>query len=134
MSLAAAFLMVACGAPAMKAGDSALVDWAGDQYSWHKVKLVAECGEAETAGWTVDFEDDFYDKDEGEDPDCFVAANVLKDQVPSKVEVGDEVLGEWVESFYNAKVSAVEDGKYHIIYDDGIEDDLELDQLRVKPE
>ncbi|MDA1060600.1 MAG: hypothetical protein O3B47_02295 [bacterium] len=133
MTLLSAFLLVACGGASMKAGDGVLVDWAGDQYSWHKAALVAECGEAEAAGWTVDFTDDFYDNDEGEDPDCVVLANILKEEVPSKAAVGDEVLGEWVESFYNAKVSAVEDGKYHVIYDDGLEDDLDLDQLRVKP-
>lgn len=136
LSLVAAFLLAACGgAASFKADDAVLLDWAGDSYSWHKAKLTAECGEAEEAGWNVDFADDFYDGEKGDEPICFAAAQILRDTPLSEgdVKAGDTVLAEWVESFYRAEVKTVADGKYSVIFEDGIEDELEVDKLRAAP-
>lgn len=137
LSLVAAFLLAACGGGAapLKADDAALVDWAGDAYSWHKAKLVAECVEGEAAGWNVDFVDDFYDGETGDEPACYVVAQILPDAPLSEgdAKAGDTVLAEWVESYYRAEVKSVADGKYSVIFEDGIEDELEVDKLRAAP-
>lgn len=134
--LAGVLLLTACGGAApLKAGDSALVDWAGDAYSWHKAKLVAECGEGAEAGWSIDFVDDFYDGEKGEEPVCYVADRILRDEAISAgdVKAGDTVLAEWVDSFYKAEIKTVTDGKYSVIFEDGIEDEVEIDKLRAAP-
>ncbi len=128
-------LFVACsGTPKFKAGDTVLADWYQD--NWHVAKLVAECDVG--PGWTVDFNDAFYDSDEGQEPVCYIMEKIAVN-VPlsaDAVKVGDVVLGEWVEdAYYSATVEKIEADKYSIKFvSDGWESQLTLDKLRLVPE
>lgn len=128
-------LFTACsGAPKFKAGDIVLADWYQD--NWHLGKLVAECNEG--AGWTVDFNDSFYDSGEGQEPTCYTSDKIVANTPPSadKVKVGDTLLGEWVEdAYYSAKIEKIEGDKYSIKFvSDGWESQVTLDKLRLSPE
>lgn len=130
-------LFTACSsAPKLKAGDSVLADWYQD--NWHVAKLVAECkGDADAAGWTVDFNDNFYDSSEGSAPVCYVGNKLISNVAPAadKVKVGDTVLAEWVEdAFYSAKIDKFENDEYSVKFvSDGWESKLKLDKLRLLP-
>ena len=130
----AVFVFTACGAsaPKLKASDPVLVDWAQDAYAWHNANLVAEC----EGGWTVDFKDDFYDTDEGEDAKCYTLKDIVADQLPKDgdVKVDDKVYAEWSGSYYGATVKEIKDGKYSLKYDDDYEDSVELSKIRLKPD
>lgn len=131
-------LLTACkSAPKLKVGDVVLADWYQD--NWHVAKLVAECkGEGDAAGWTVDFNDNFYDASEGSDPVCYLTDKVILNAAPSadKVKVGDTVLAEWVEdAYYTAKIDKFENDEYSVKFvSDGWESRLKLDKLRLLPE
>ncbi|MEK7085567.1 MAG: hypothetical protein AAB953_00955 [Patescibacteria group bacterium] len=128
-------LFVACsGAPKFKAGDIVLADWYQD--NWHLGKLGAECNEG--SGWTVDFNDSFYDSAEGQESTCYTMDKIVANTPPAadKIKVGDVVLGEWVEdAYYSAKVDKIEGDKYSIKFvSDGWESQVTLDKLRLVPE
>lgn len=130
-----AFLFVACsGGSSFKAGDGVIVEWF--ENSWHEATVVVECGEAETAGYTVDFVDNFYDAPAGESATCYKTVSVIKNEAPKEGEVAanDKVLGEWVEdAFYTATLEKVSGATYTLKYDDGYSQDVTVDKIRLLP-
>lgn len=150
-ALLSVVLFTACGtAPKLKAGDAVLTDWY--QGNWHAARLIAECkdtngnnadGNVESntqgeTGWTVDFNDNFYDSGEGSDPVCFTADKIVLDAAPSAsmVKVGNTLLAEWIEdSYYVAKVEKINGEEYSVKFlTDNWESQVRLDQLRLLPE
>ncbi len=132
--LVSMFLVACSSKTSLKPEDPVLAEWF--ENSWHKAKVVAACGEAENAGYTVDFEDNFYDAAEGESATCYKTAAVIKNEPPKEGEVvaGDKVLGEWVtDTYYSATVEKVENGTYTLKYDDGYSQELKVDKLRAIP-
>lgn len=134
--LFASLFLVACSSgPSFSVGDSVLVDWYSD--SWHSATLVAECVDG-GSGWTVDFKDDFYDVNEGSEPDCYPLYSITADAALSDgdVEVGDKLLAEWFDdSYLTVEVTGVTEGKYTVKFvSDGYEDEVALEQLRALPE
>lgn len=131
-------LFTACNsAPKLKVGDIVLADWYQD--NWHVAKLVAECKDKDAvAGWTVDFNDNFYDSNEGSEPICYLDDKIILNVAPAanKVKVGDTVLAEWVEdAYYTAKIDKFENDEYSVKFvSDGWESKLKLDKLRLLPE
>lgn len=132
--LGAVFVLSACSssAPALKAGDAVIVDWAQDSYAWHNAKTVSEC----EGGWIVDFEDEFYDTQEGEEAKCYPLKDVIVDKPVKEadVKVGDKVFSEWSGAYYGATVVAIKDAKYSLKYDDEFEEDVELGKIRLRPQ
>ena len=136
--LAVLLLFVACSrdGQGFKIGDVVLADWYQD--NWHVGKVLAECKvDGENAGWTVDFEDNFYDSSEGKEAVCYTLERIVLNVAPvvGKFKVGDKLLAEWVEdAFYTAELLKVEGDKYVVKFlADGWESDVAIDKLRVKP-
>lgn len=132
------FLFVACGGVSqLQAGDTVLADWYQD--NWHAARLVAICKDADgREGWTVDYDDNFYDSSEGTEPVCYGIDKIVLNAAPAAgtVKVGDTVLAEWVEdAYYSAKVEKIEGEEYAVKFvTDGWESKIKADKLRLLPD
>ena len=121
-------IFVACGKSQFSQKDPVLVDWY--QNNWHMAELVKVCDK----GWIVDFNDDFYNTKDADQP-CYEISKIVKNIIPaaSDVKVGDTLLAEWVpDAYYQAKVNKIDGKKYFVTFvNDGWESELTLEKLRI---
>ena len=114
--------LAACAGSAFNVDDRVWAEWSTN--NWYLGTVTETCTDGDKEAWTVEFDD----SGDG----CYALGQILADEPPTgTLKVGDPVIGFWATDshYYTAEIAEVSDEGYKIKYYDGVEFDVEKDQV-----
>lgn len=119
LAVLVAVYFIAMGGNGFKVGDKVFGEWASK--TWYAGEIDRTCD----GGFNVKFTDG------GEK--CLPEAQLIEDEV-NKVNVGTKVIAKWTGSaYYDAEIISKTDDKVKVKYYDGVEYEVNADEIRVDP-